>query len=269
MKVPKVKVNDIEIYYEIHGDGPPLIMIYGYGGTSESWSREFIEGLTSKYKLILFDNRGAGRSDKPDIEYSVKMMADDTSDLMAALDISNAHILGISMGGMIAQEIALSYPEKVRSLILCSTACRGVDIADEKFLDFVMGCANGVFPKMSAEEMMRWSWEVCFTPEYVQENEDMLRRNMSLRKYPTPPVGWIRQAQALYFDSYERLPDIKAPTLVLVGEKDVLLPPDRSKVLAERIPGARLKVFKNSAHVFPNEVTEQAVSEILNFLRMN
>ena len=119
--MPKVKVNDIQIYYEVKGDGFPVVMINGLSDNLDCWDPRLIEALSKKFKLVLFDNRDAGRTDVSEREYTMKLFADDTVCLMNALGISKAHVLGISMGGMIAQELVLNYPEKVAKLVLCST----------------------------------------------------------------------------------------------------------------------------------------------------
>jgi 3-oxoadipate enol-lactonase len=122
--MPTKKVGDINIYYEIHGKGEPLVLIMGYGLSSAAWS-PVLPALAQKYKVITFDNRGAGKSDKPDGPYTMDMMAGDLAGLLDAIRIKAAHIFGISMGGMIAQHFALRYPERVRSLILGCTTCGG------------------------------------------------------------------------------------------------------------------------------------------------
>lgn len=123
--MPRVKVDDIEIFYEMQGEGAPLVLIMGWTASSESWDPQLVEELSRFYTVIVFDNRGTGRSDKPDLEYSIEMMTDDVAGLLEAINIQKAHVLGFSMGGMIAQELALRYPEKVSSLILCGTSCGG------------------------------------------------------------------------------------------------------------------------------------------------
>jgi pimeloyl-ACP methyl ester carboxylesterase len=123
--MPKVKVNDVQIYYELHGDGFPLVMINGLGGHVYTWNPDHIRELLKRFKLVLFDNRGAGRTDLSDKEYSIKLFADDTAGLMNVLGIPRAHVFGISMGGMIAQELVINYPKKVEKLVLCSTSCGG------------------------------------------------------------------------------------------------------------------------------------------------
>ena len=119
--MPKVKVNDIQIYYEVKGKGFPLVMINGLSDNLTCWDPRLIEALSKKFKLVMFDNRDVGRTDTSEREHPMKTFADDTAGLMKALAISKAHILGISMGGMIAQELVLNHPEKVAKLVLCST----------------------------------------------------------------------------------------------------------------------------------------------------
>jgi pimeloyl-ACP methyl ester carboxylesterase len=120
--MPKVKVDDIQMHYEVKGRGFPLVMIMGMMRTMETWDPRLVEGLSKHFKLVLFDNRGVGRTDICKGDYTIRRFADDTAGLMNALGISKAHVLGISMGGMTAQELALNYPEKVSKLVLCSTS---------------------------------------------------------------------------------------------------------------------------------------------------
>ena len=122
--VPIVQVNDIAVYYEIHGSGTPLVLIGGLGADT-TLHKGIIEGLAARHQVIALDNRGAGRTDKPDSAYTIEMMADDTAGLMDALSIPHAHVLGISMGGRIALELALSYPDRLDKLILVSTSAAG------------------------------------------------------------------------------------------------------------------------------------------------
>ena len=121
----KARVNDINMYYEVQGEGFPLVMVMGFLGSASCWDPRMLPSLADKFKVVVFDNRGAGRTDISEREYSIKLFAEDTVGLMDALNIPQAHVLGISMGGMIAQEVALNYPRRVQKLILASTFCGG------------------------------------------------------------------------------------------------------------------------------------------------
>lgn len=267
--MPKVKVDDIELYYELHGEGTPLVMIMGWGRSSGSWGSKLIGKLSKFHRVIIFDNRGTGRSDKPDMEYSMWMLADDVAGLMDVIDVPKAHVLGISMGGFIAQELALNRPEKVLSLILCSTSCGGPDRAQKRA---ELSAQNRTLmnppPELSREEVLKRQWGMIYSQRYVQENmEELMKAAAKPSKYPTPPFVWRRQAQAgLNFYTYDRLPNIRVPIMVLGGEEDIMTPPENFRILADNIPGAQLRLFKDAAHGFLWEVMDQAVRVILDFL---
>lgn len=246
--MPNVKVNDINIYYEIHGEGFPLLMIRGLSSDVYRWPLSLVKEISKHFKVVLFDNRGAGRTDKPDIEYSIKMMAADTTGLMNVLNIEKAHILGYSMGGSIGQEIALDYPEKVKKLILCSAGCGGPKSvpASEEVRKGLASNREG----LSDEELLRNWLPIYFTESFIQNNPDevekYIRRSLLA---PIPPYAYRRQLMAAFsFNSYERLKDIKTPTLVLSGKEDILVPHENSILLAENIPGARLSLLDNLGH---------------------
>lgn len=266
--MPRVKVDDIEIFYEMQGEGAHLVLIMGWTASSESWDPQLLEELSRSYTVIVFDNRGTGRSDKPDLEYSIEMMTDDVAGLLEAINIQKAHVLGFSMGGMIAQELALRHPEKVSSLILCGTSCGGLNSVQMKQeTRKVVSTIIDPPPEMKMDEVMMLQMRILYTPRYIQENKEDIIKAWTSMKYPTPHYVYERQLQAVTnFDTYDRLPDIRVPTLVLTGEEDVMIPPENSRILADRIPDAQLRTFKDAAHMFLGEVREQAVSAILNFL---
>jgi pimeloyl-ACP methyl ester carboxylesterase len=271
--MPKVKIKGIEMYYEIHGQGkePPLILIQGWGYSSEMWSHEFLGKLTKSLRVIIFDNRGTGRSSVPDIPYTMKMMADDLSELMDALKVPKAHILGASMGAMIAQEFALNHSEKVKGLILCMATCGGPkSIPVSREVQEKMFTTANPPPNMTKEQVLELWWSLVYSPNYVKEHRDELLEGTLSVKYPTTVTGKRRQAEAVFtFDSYDRLPNIKTPTLIMAGEKDAIVPVENSRILAERIPGAKLRLFKDAPHGFMREKMDEAIAEILDFLATN
>jgi len=264
--VPKVKVDDIQIYYEVKGEGFPLVMIMGLGRNLESWDSRLVEGLSKKFKLVMFDNRGAGRTDISDREYTIRLFAEDITDLMNTLGISKAHILGISMGGMIAQELVLNYPEKVSKLVLCSTYSGGSKTVQPSQKVSEMLTAD--VSTMSPEEYYRKIYlPLVYTDDFIEENPDFMKLHVqkSLR-YPISKAAYMRQLDAIgKFNTYERLQQIKTPTLVLHGRKDVLVPSENGAILAEAIPNAKLVNLEKSAHYLAEEMRE-VINVLTEFL---
>jgi len=263
--VPKVRVNDIQMNYEVNGEGFPLVMIMGLGGNLDWWDPRMIQVLSKNFKTIMFDNRGAGRTEVSDKKYTSRLFADDTAGLMDALRISRAHILGISMGGMIAQELVLNYPEKVEKLVLCSTACGGKETVwpSQETLESNMRAGGAASPDESARMFV----SICLTKEFIDKNPDFVE-SMTKRilKAPISPEAFQRQTNAIMaFSSFDRLSGIKARTLVLCGKRDVLIPPENGSILAKAIPGAKLVLLERSAHALAEDA-EEAISAITEFL---
>ena len=239
--MPIVKVNDIEMYYEIRGQGEPLLFILGMGMELSYFSENPDAEVDQKYKVILFDNRGAGRTDKTDKPYSIEMMAEDTVGLMDALGIKHAHIIGSSMGSRIAQVIAVKHPERVKSLVL--------HVAGAHF-PFSMYLMTGV--------MLR-----------IPDSRKKMLDDMGFlfqQKYPPTPESLIRQLNAVRnFDGRRSLKQIKAPTLIVNGTKDQLNPRKLTEELARGIPGAKL-ILVDGDHMFSVEKPDLLVKPMLKFL---
>jgi len=265
-----VKANDINIYYETHGEGEALVLIMGYGGSSEWWFRQ-VPIFSREYRVVTFDNRGTGRSDKLDIPYTMEMMAGDITSLLETIGIDAAHIYGISMGGMIAQHFALNYPEKVISLILGCTTCGGsysiIPDAEAMTVLFDMERMNRLTPEEAAKEVLPF----LYGQEFIDNNPDIIEQGIvKMTEYVTPIHGYTRQAEAIMgHDTYDRLPNIKAPTLVISGDADRLVPVENSKLLASRIPNAELVMLENAGHGFTTEVEVKANKAVLGFLRQH
>ena len=266
--MPKVKVGDINIYYEMHGEGDPLVLIPGLASSSSEFIR-IIPALSQSYRVVAVDNRGAGQSDKPDIPYTLDMMADDLAGLVDEIGIKAAHIFGVSMGGMIVQHFALGYPEKVISLILgCTTPGGPHSIGFEE-------AQNTVDPErhetLTVEESARALLSNLFTKKFIDNNPELVEEWVALYlKNPPDPVGRIRQFQAVFsHDTYESLPYIKAPTLVITGDEDKMIPPGNSTVLASKIPNSKFVILEGVGHGFCTEVLEDTTRTILDFLEQN
>jgi pimeloyl-ACP methyl ester carboxylesterase len=262
--LPTVKVNGVTLYYEVHGDGCPLVLIAGYGGSSEHWLPEEIRALQAAFKVIVFDNRGTGRSSPSDEAYSIATMADDAAALLDAVNLTPAHVLGVSMGGMVAQEVAINHPETVNKLILCSTTAGGPHSV--RFRDALAFAETIVQWDRSTEDLLDWIWSRLYTTRYVQAHRDRLIDDAASIRFPTPPHTYRRQLHATSaFDSYTRLGRIKASTLVMTGAADALIAPDNSRILADRIPRATLQVFDDVGHMFFREVWGHTLREITRF----
>jgi pimeloyl-ACP methyl ester carboxylesterase len=262
--MPRLTANGIEIYYEIHGRGDPLLLIMGLRRNAEWWFRQ-VPTLSKHFQVIAFDNRGAGRSDKPVMEYSIRLFADDTVGLMNGLGLEQAHVLGVSMGGYIAQELAINYPEKVRGLILGCTGPggrRAVMMSPERMEKFT--AVKGLSP----EEILRKDMDIYFSEDFITGNpgfiEDFIK--ISLRHYQ-PPDAFFRQFDAcLKHDTVDRLGRIVAPTLIMTGNDDPLVPPENSAILEELIPHARLELFPGGRHCFFIEQADPFNHEVVSFL---
>jgi pimeloyl-ACP methyl ester carboxylesterase len=259
-----VRVGDIEMACEISGEGRPLVMIQGLTATMDWWDEGLLEALSRRYRVLTFDNRGAGRTVAPDGEFSIEQFADDTAGLMDELGIESASVLGYSMGGMIAQELALRYPERVEKLILCVTFCGGsrTVVATREVMQKLVDRSGSV------DDQVERFVGLMFTPEWIAANretiEDFKKRYMIA---PTTDHNAARQFMAtLTFDAYDRLPGITAPTLVVCGADDVLIPSENSRIIAGAIPGARLLAYEGSGHGFVWQRRAEFALEIEEFL---
>lgn len=247
--MPYTRVNGVELYYEEHGVGEPMLLIMGFGGNTEAWASQIPE-LSRHFHVIAFDNRGAGRSEKPEGPYSMEVFADDAAGLLRYLGVDSAHVFGVSMGGMIAQHLALRHPDRVRTLILGCTTPGGpqaVSPSAEVIAAFQAGGQEGD-PRKAAEI----GFFYMYSDEYLSQNREvLLDRAERLAHLRAPEVGLRGHFQAVMgHNAFDRLHEIRVPTLVLTGDADPLVPPENSRLIASRIPGARLVEFPGMKHGF-------------------
>lgn len=278
--MPKAVVGNLEMYYELRGpedsavratQSPlaarsPLVMIMGLSANADWWDPETVAALSRDFKVLVFDNRDSGRTTGPAAPYTIKDMAADTAGLMDRVGIEKAHVLGLSMGGMIAQELALNYPEKVDRLILgCTTpgVSKGVPPTKEAMAIMLESREN-----VSMTRLARGLLKVLFAPGWVWRNLFRLPRLLArLGSHPIRPDAYQRQLQAIAaFDAADRLGRIKARTLVLHGDHDILLPPENARVIAGLVPGAKLVIFRGCAHGFNAEKPREFVRVVREFL---
>ncbi|MFY9607777.1 MAG: alpha/beta fold hydrolase [Blastocatellia bacterium] len=252
--------SGVKIHWEEHGEGDPLLLIMGLGYTLEMWHRT-VPFFAPNYRTSVFDNRGVGRSDVPAGPYSIPSMAGDAAAVLDSAGVDRAHVFGISMGGMIAQEFALQYPQRVRSLILGCTSHGGPEavLADAEVLTTLAARAT-----MSAEEGVRAMIPFVYdrsTPMERIEEDLVIRR----RTFPTIQ-GYFGQLQGIFaYESRSRLSQLKVPTLIVHGESDRLVPPENGRRLARVIEGARLEMIAGASHIFPTDQPEKSHYAIQRF----
>ena len=246
------------------GAGEPLVLIMGFGGDHTAWAFQ-MPALAERYRVIAFDNRGVGQTDQPDAPYSIAQMAADTVGLMDALGVERAHVLGVSMGGMIAQEVTLRHPARVRTLQLHCTYAR-----PDAYTRELLGTWRVERETLPREAFVRASFFWLFGRRTYEERPDLVKAieaTALAQPYPQSLVGWLRQAEAcVSHDALDRLKDIACPTLVSVADEDILVPPQCSREIAARIPGATLRIVAGAGHVYFWERADLFNAMCLEFL---
>jgi pimeloyl-ACP methyl ester carboxylesterase len=262
--MPKLNVNGLEMYYEEEGSGPPVVLISGLSQDHLGWAMQVPALAAAGYRCVALDNRDAGQTGQSRDSYTIRQFAEDTVGLMDGLGIAAAHIVGASMGGMIAQEIAINHPARVLSLTLVCSA----PIVDSHTAA-VVKTWRAQRPHCEADEFVLAASPWLFTFRFLQQPEaleaflGMVRGN----PFPQTVAGFQRQCDAVAgHNALARLGTIAAPTHVIVGSEDVLTPPQQSRALAERIPGARYTEVPALGHVLFAENPDAFNSALLQFL---
>jgi pimeloyl-ACP methyl ester carboxylesterase len=263
--LPRARVNGIELYYEVHGAGEPLLFISGLGGhmaevpyLRDAYSRHF--------RYITFDARGCGRSDKPDGEFSIAGFADDAAALLDVLGIESATVYGSSMGGMIAQELVLCHPQKVRALILgCTTgsATRGVHPSPETIQKLMRNQA------LTGDEAIAAGWELGYSRAYIDRNWDaMMARSRAASEFAAPRESYIRQVIATArHEGLARLERVECPVMIIHGSNDVMIPVGNAHQLKQHLPQAELHILEGMGHGYNLEAQDQADALVIDFVR--
>src|SRR5580692_8320221 len=248
------------IYWDEQGSGEPLLLIMGLSYPSYMWHRS-CPVFRKSYRTIALDNRGVGQSDAPPGVYSIALMASDAAAVLDAAGLESAHVFGASMGGMIAQEFALQYPHRVRSLVLGSTAAGGPHAVQAQPEALEALRRREVTPEESKEAIIPFIYDPATPRERI--DEDMLIR---MKWYPTSE-GYMGQLQGIFgWEAYSRIAQISVPTLVIHGETDRLVPAANARLIAERIPAAKLVVIPHASHIFETDQPAAAHNAILEFL---
>jgi len=261
--MPQVQVNGISMYYDECGAGTPILLIMGFTANATAWEPQ-IAPLAAHHRVIAYDNRGAGRSDAPAGPYTMELLAADAWSLLDVLGIEKAHIYGISMGGMIAQHVYLQHPKRVLSLVLGCTTPGGPNAAraDQEVVNTLLAATT-----MDPEAAFNATLPILYSDAFAAGNRELLferaQANVNLR---APEAGVQGQMAAIVaHDTYERLPGITAPTLVLHGDDDHLVPTANGEILASRIPGARLVLYPGARHGYSGEFVTQSNQDVLDF----
>ena len=262
-----VRVNGQELYYEMHGTGEPLVLIMGIGYDSSLWTLHQVTALARHFEVVIFDNRDVGRSACAADFYTIADMADDVAGLLRALNIPRAHVLGLSMGALIAQELAVRHAGLVDRLILT-----GPDFAPARRLCHPIAVwnwvkANDASGAMFGAQQFAWLFSTSFLRNRVAVEQTV--SFLSSNPNPILPDAYARQARAyLEYDSADRLAAIDAATLVMVGEQDLLTPPWVAREVAAAIPGAQFQMIEGdgAAHAMPLERPAEFNEIVIRFL---
>jgi pimeloyl-ACP methyl ester carboxylesterase len=257
--------GDVRLAYEVKGDGEPLLMIHGLGYDRFGWGR-LPDLLAADLQVVVFDNRGVGDSDVPAGPYAVSQLAEDAVAVLDAAGIGAAHVLGVSLGGYIAQELALTYPERLRKLVLASTAPGGPRSVPMPAAGLE---AFGRFPTMEREAGLRLMVENSLGQYGVREQPELVEEIYAYRLERGPTLaGWQAQAYAgATFDAYDRIPGIRAETLVLQGGADNVVDPRNADLLVELIPNARLELIPDRGHLLVWQEAERLAPIVKEFLQ--
>ncbi len=247
--MPTVATPHAKLHYERGGSGEPLLLIQGMSGTHAAWGEPFLAPLRERFDVTAFDNRGIGLSAPVDGPFTIAEMAEDTAALMEELGLESAHLVGISMGGMIAQELALTRPERLRSLTLGCTYCGGPGsqlMPEENARKLMEGLASG-----DREQAIRAAYEVNLSPGFRAEASRFATFHEMATSVPAARETIQLQIQAIFgHDTSGRLGGISTPTLVIHGSEDGVLPHPNGELVASLIPGARLETLKGVGHMF-------------------
>ncbi|MGH7598977.1 MAG: alpha/beta fold hydrolase [bacterium] len=263
----KIKANGVNMYYKLVGEGEPVVFIAGLASDHLEWLPAHVPAFTAAgYQCVLFDNRDAGQTgESPVAAYTIKLLADDAAGLLKQLGIKQAHIVGESMGGMIAQELAINYPELVRSLTLVCTWARS-----EPFHKALSASWKNMRRKLTLDESFQAFGLWFFSSRFYEnpEAEQMFLAEVRANPHPQSIAAFERQWDAILTqNTLDRLSRITAPAHVVAGDADIMSPFRLSRLMAEKIPGAKLTVFPESSHVLAFENPAAFNPVALDFLK--
>lgn len=262
--MPKIFVRNIEINYEEAGKGFPLILVHGLNGDLTGWALIMPE-LSKHYRTVTMDVRGHGGTDKPDQPYSIQGFSEDLFEFVRKLAIAKAHIFGLSMGGAIAQQLALEHPEMVRSLTLVSTFSHVDEHARGAFLRLKSSLSQGGYPAFFDEVV-----KLAFTPEYIAANPGPITELKQKRIQINSPLAIGRATDAcLAFNLKDQISKIAVPTLVVSGREDIFTPIHLAEQIHRSIRGSEWRILEGVGHSLHIESAPGLVQAVLDFLPRN
>jgi len=261
--VRSIQVGDIKVAYKMFGSGAPLVMITGYMATMDMWAEPFIEALARDFQVVVFDNRGMGKTSDGTAEWSIDRFADDTAAFINKIGFMSADVLGWSLGGDVSLDLALRHPEKVSRLVVYAGDCGGPRKVDPPRLRDVLKEYRDV------EAHFRTFFAELFPPEWMEEHPDYWK-SFSFPRGIDSPDSIIRQNRAYneWAGCYEELPDIHVPTLLVTGTEDVSTPPENSAMLAEHIPGSWLIRFRGAGHGLQYQYPDKLAQVVTDFINL-
>jgi len=247
--MPSVDASGTELHYLRAGEGEPLLLIQGMSATHLTWGRPFLDEMERSFECIVFDNRGMGLSGEAEMPFTIADMAGDTAGLLDALGLDTVHVVGISMGGMIAQELALAHPDRIRTLTLGATYCGGPEGTLMEPEDLQM--LGAALASGDRDQVYRAMWEINMSPGFREEESRYAAFTEMAAALPAPKQVIMQQMRACGFhDTSERLGSLTPPTMVVHGDADRLLGPGNGRQIASLIPGARLEMLADVGHMF-------------------
>jgi aminoacrylate hydrolase len=261
--MPRLSIGDAELYYESHGDGPPLLLVPGLNGVGSWWAKQ-IPAFARDFRVIVHDHRGTGQSTMSRIQYSVDQMAGDVLKLMDGLGLEAAHIAGHSTGGAIGQTLAQDHPRRVRSLVLSATWA-----GPDPYFRRLFETRKATLQALGVEAYLRASVLFLVPPKWISENDAAITaQHREQAAAPAPiEITASRIDGIVRFDRRARLGEIRAPTLVIVAADDMITPKFYSDELAAKIAGATLVTLEYGGHFAPVITPEPYNAAVGGFLR--
>jgi 3-oxoadipate enol-lactonase len=252
--MPVIDAGNVELSYERSGSGPPLLLIMGLSGTLLHWGEPLMQGLRADFDVISYDHRGVGASSRVEAPFAIADLATDAAGLLSALGVESAHVMGISMGGMIAQELALAHPELLRTLTLGCTYCGGPGSSLPAQPELGAAIMSG-----DRDRAVRAMWEANVSERFAQDDEAYARFHaIGLERAVAVAVTMEQLSAITRHDTSTRLGALGMPTLVVHGTEDAIIPVENGRMVAGLIPEARLEIWPDTGHLFFWEQPERS-----------